>query len=226
MPRDGRIHRLAQPAVSTTIGTMDRAPKSNSAQRARLRETFTTVVMPLLPDLRAFAISLTRNVHDAEDLVADTYEKAYRAFGRFRQGTNAKAWMFTILRRLHIDRYRRSLHRPRARPQDELGDRASESARVGTPHGAPSETLAQSIQYNAVLRAIESIPMPFRICVQLRDLHALSYREVGEILDIPPGTVMSRLHRGREYIRRALVREMGDEAGKKPTPQPKPGILD
>ncbi len=202
-----------------------RQPSDNDA-REDLREAFMDIAMPLLPDCRAFALSLTRNLHDAEDLVADTYVKAYRAFDRFRKGTHAKAWLFTILRRLHIDRYRRSVHRPKVRPQDELGDRGAEAARVGTPHDAPSEVVARSQRYRAILQAIENVPMPFRACVQLRDLHGLTYREVGEILDIPPGTVMSRLHRGREYIRRALVEDLDGDPARPQAPNPKPGIMD
>ncbi len=167
-------------------------------------EAFEATCLPLLPDCYAFALSLTRNRHDAEDVVQDTFIRAQRAFDSFKLGTNAKAWLFTILRRLHIDRYRRARIRPTALPDDELVEMAGtiETARPAPPE---AELAWDALADNAVWEAMESVPDPFRLAVRLRDLDGFSYREIGEILDVPPGTVMSRLHRGREYVRRALV---------------------
>lgn len=168
------------------------------------RDEFEQTCLPLLPDCYAFALSLTRRRHDAEDLVQDTFVRAHRAFDSFRTGTNAKAWLFTILRRLHIDRYRRARIRPTAMPDDELVEMAGskETARATPP---PPDLPWDDLPDDAVLEAIEAVPDPFRMAVRLRDLDGMSYREIGEILDVPAGTVMSRLHRGREYVRRALV---------------------
>jgi RNA polymerase sigma-70 factor (ECF subfamily) len=166
----------------------------------RLRQ-FEETCLPFLPDCYAFALSLTRRGPDAEDLVQDTFVKAQRAFGSFQQGTNAKAWLFTILRRLHIDNYRRKRLRPVPLPEDELIE-------MGTPGGAPELDSAlpwDALPPEAVREAIDGVPEPFHLPVRLRDLDGLSYREIGEILAIPAGTVMSRLHRGREYVRDALV---------------------
>ena len=163
-------------------------------------DTFETTCLPFLPDCYAFALSLTRRSHEAEDLVQDTFLKAQRAFASFAQGTNAKAWLFTILRRLHIDGYRRGRLRPTPLPEDELSEMAPTERAAETPD-LPWDALPPE----AVETAVDTVPDPFRLPVRLRDLDGLSYREIGAILNVPPGTVMSRLHRGREYVREALV---------------------
>ena len=171
--------------------------------RAR-RQLFEETCLPFLPDCFAFALSLTRRGPDAEDLVQDTFIKAQRAFDSFQIGTNAKAWLFTILRRLHIDSYRRGRLRPIPLPEDELVE-------MGAPPREPEadEDLPwDSLPPGAVAAAIDDVPDPFRLPVRLRDLEGLSYRDIGEILQIPPGTVMSRLHRGREYVRQSLVSQV------------------
>jgi RNA polymerase sigma-70 factor (ECF subfamily) len=159
-------------------------------------------MLPFLGDCRAFALALARNPHDADDLVQETYLRAQRAHATFEPGTNAKAWLFTILRRVHIDRHRRARLRPAAMAEEDLEDAAPPVA------AAPPPEAWREIPPGAVLAALERVPDPFRLPVRLRDLDGLSYREIGEIMDVPPGTVMSRLHRGREYVRRALVERM------------------
>ena len=168
---------------------------------AETPDLFARTCLPFLPDCRAFALSLARNPHDADDLVQDTFLRAQRAFASFTPGTNAKAWLFTILRRLHVDRYRRGRLRPTPLPEDELTEMAGAVAREAEVVDLPWDHLAP----DAVAVAIEQVPDPFRLAVRLRDLDGLSYREIGEILAVPPGTVMSRLHRGREWLRRLLV---------------------
>ncbi len=178
---------------------------------------FESTCLPFLPDCYAFALSLTRRRHDAEDLLQDTFLKAQRAFHTFQPGTNAKAWLFTILRRLHIDRYRRGRLRPTPLPEEELSEMARDAAAMPEPEPElPWDTLAPG----AVERAIAEVPDPFRLPVRLRDLDGFSYKAIGEILGIPPGTVMSRLHRGRESLRKVLVSlvETRDEAPKEGDP--------
>ena len=169
------------------------------------RAEFETVCLPLLPDCYAFALSLTRRSHEAEDLVQDTFLKAQRAFGSFTVGTNAKAWLFTILRRLHIDRYRRKRLRPTPLPEDELSEMAGNAHRQVPEESLPWDDLPPG----AVEAAVGEVPDPFRLPVRLRDLDGFTYREIGDILNVPAGTVMSRLHRGREYLKRALVAQVG-----------------
>ncbi len=170
---------------------------------------FEETCLPFLPDCYAFALSLTRRKHDAEDLVQDTFVKAQRAFASFTPGTNAKAWLFTILRRLHIDRYRRERLRPIPLPEDELTEMARGAG--DRPLDAP-DLPWDALPPGAVEVALRTVPDPFRVPVRLRDLDGLPYKEIGAILNIPAGTVMSRLHRGREYLRRALVSQLTAEA--------------
>jgi RNA polymerase sigma-70 factor (ECF subfamily) len=175
-------------------------------------EGFEPTCLPFLPDCYAFALSLTRRSHDAEDLVQDAFVKAQRAFHTFQPGTNAKAWLFTIVRRLHIDRYRRERLRPTPLPEDELVEMARGAGdRPVEPVPQPWDDLAPG----ALAAAVNAVPDPFRLPVRLRDLDGLTYKDIGAILNIPAGTVMSRLHRGREYLRRALV--VPDEPDDGPT---------
>ena len=166
---------------------------------------FESTCLPFLPDCYAFALSLTRRRHDAEDLVQETFLKAQRAFDSFQPGTNAKAWLFTILRRLHIDRFRRARLRPTPLPEEELAEMGRDAAKM--PEEEP-ELPWDDLPPGAVEQAIGEVPDPFRLPVRLRDLDGFSYKDIGEILAIPPGTVMSRLHRGREWLKRALVSQV------------------
>ncbi len=178
---------------------------------------FEATCLPHMPDCYAFALSLTRRRHDAEDLVQDTLVRAHRAFHSFTPGTNAKAWLFTILRRLHIDRYRRARIRPTPMPDDELTEMA------GTVQAAKGEPIPEDLPWDELppgflRKAIETVPEPFRLAVRLRDLDGFSYREIAEILGVPAGTVMSRLHRGREYLRKVLVAQAAEHDPVEPGP--------
>lgn len=173
---------------------------------ARATSEFERTCLPLLADCRAFALALTRNAVDADDLVQETYLKALRSFDSFQRGTNAKAWLFTVLRRLHIDRFRRARVRPQPLAEEALDDTAlAPAAQEDAPAGD-----WERISAEVVRQAVEQVPDPFRAAVVLRDLQGLSYADVAAILDVPPGTVMSRLHRGREYVRQALVALLRD----------------
>jgi len=180
-----------------------------------LRERFERDVLPLLPNLYGAALRLTRNPQDAEDLVQETYLRAYRGFEGFREGTNLRAWMYRILTNTFINSYRKKQREPvtvsvsdEDTPDWYLYDRIGSS--VAEP-SAESEVLEQ-IPDEDVQRALEDLPEVFRMAVLLADVEGFSYKEMAEILDIPIGTVMSRLHRGRKALQRALwetVRERG-----------------
>jgi RNA polymerase sigma-70 factor (ECF subfamily) len=154
---------------------------------------FERVTLPLLGDCYAFALSLARRVADAEDLVQETFLRAQRSFDQFEPGTNAKAWLFTILRRLHIDRHRRARVRPGYLPEEEL-----EGLAPAADAPPPPIAVSEGIGVEDVRRALAEVPEAFRTAVHLRDFDGLSYAEIGRILGVPPGTVMSRIHRGRE----------------------------
>jgi RNA polymerase sigma-70 factor (ECF subfamily) len=166
---------------------------------------FERVTLPLLGDCYAFALSLSRRTADAEDLVQETFLRAQRSFGQFQPGTNAKAWLFTILRRLHIDKHRRARVRPGYLPEEELEGLAP------VPDAPPPPVEAsEGVGVEDVRRALAEVPESFRTAVHLRDFDGLSYAEIGRILGVPPGTVMSRIHRGRECLKDLLVRRVSD----------------
>jgi RNA polymerase sigma-70 factor (ECF subfamily) len=173
---------------------------------------FERTALPLLPDCWAFALSLARRHADAEDLVQETFLRAQRSFDSFTPGTSAKAWLFTILRRLHIDRHRRARLRPAYLPEEEL---------EGLAPRAPDDPigfLGDALGGADVLRALEGVPEAFRTAVRLRDVDGLSYAEIGRVLGVPPGTVMSRIHRGRECLRGLLVRPPAREKPRRSPP--------
>ncbi|NUQ00776.1 MAG: sigma-70 family RNA polymerase sigma factor [Armatimonadetes bacterium] len=168
---------------------------------------FERTALPLLPDCYAFALSLTRDATDAEDLVQETFLRAQRSFDQFEPGTHAKAWLFTILRRLHIDRHRRAKVRPSYQPEEEM-----EVLAVARTE-EPAADLPPGVEPGDVLAALDEVPDPFRLAVRLRDIDGFPYQEIGRILGVPPGTVMSRIHRGRESLKQALVLRMERRAG-------------
>ena len=160
---------------------------------------FERTALPVLGDCYAFALSLVGRTADAEDLVQETFLKAQRAFDSFEPGTNVKAWLFTILRRVVIDRHRRAKLRPVSQSEEEL-------EAVVPARAEEDADDFDGLTSMDVREALEQVPEVFRLPVRLRDVDGLSYTEIGRILDVPPGTVMSRLHRGRESLRGILVR--------------------
>ncbi len=178
-----------------------------------LRERFEKDVLPLLPSLYPAALRLTRNPADAEDLVQETYLRAYRGFAGFQEGTNLKAWMYRILTNTFINAYRKKQREPVTVGDDEIEDwyLYDKLGEAGVERSAESEVL-ERIPDEDVQRALEALPEQFRMAVLLADVEGFSYKEIAEILEIPIGTVMSRLHRGRRALERALwdtVRERG-----------------
>ena len=185
------------------------APTEDAALRAR----FEHEVLPLLPNLYGAALRMTRNPQDAEDLVQETYLRAYRGFGGFREGTNLRAWMYRILTNTFINAYRKKQREPITVPEDDTPDwyLYDKLGGAGAEASAEAEVLEQ-LPDEDVQRALEALPEAFRMAVLLADVEGFSYKEIAEILDVPIGTVMSRLHRGRKALQKALwetVRERG-----------------
>ncbi|MDP9298073.1 MAG: sigma-70 family RNA polymerase sigma factor [Actinomycetota bacterium] len=176
------------------------------ADEAELRERFERDVLPLLPSLYGAAMRMTRNPSDAEDLLQDTYLRAYRGFAGFQEGTNLKAWLYRILTNSFINTYRKKQREPQTVEgpddadewylYDRLGGRSVEVS-------AENEVLDR-IPDADVKAALESLSENFRLAVLLADVEGFSYKEIAEITDVPIGTVMSRLHRGRKALERAL----------------------
>ncbi len=170
--------------------------------------TFTEQAMDLMPSLYSAALRMTRNPSDAEDLVQETYLKAYRGFGSFEEGTNLKAWLYRILTNTFINRYRAAKRRPDETDLDDVEDfylyrrlGGLEEARAGR---SAEDELMDLFSEAEVKAAVDALPEQFRIAVLLADVEGFSYKEIASILDIPIGTVMSRLHRGRKNLQKAL----------------------
>ncbi len=164
--------------------------------------------MDLMPSLYAAALRMTRNPADAEDLVQETYLRAYRGFGGFEQGTNLKAWLYRILTNTYINSYRARRRRPDETELDEVEDLylyrrigGLEAAMAGR---SAEDELLDRFTDAEVKEALESLPESFRMAVLLADVEGFAYKEIADILDIPIGTVMSRLHRGRKALQKRL----------------------
>jgi RNA polymerase sigma-70 factor (ECF subfamily) len=169
------------------------------------RSTFVEDTEPYMRPLYSTAVRLTTNPSDAEDLVQETYLRAYRAYGTFEQGSNVRAWLFRILTNAHINRYRAKKRRPEETILDDLDEshrRAADPVFVaGVGRSAEDELLDRLAQADTIA-LVQSLADPYRQTVMLADVSGLSYKEIAESLDIPIGTVMSRLHRGRRLLRR------------------------
>ena len=177
-------------------------PDDDPALRAR----FERDVMPLLSGLYSSALRMTRNPSDAEDLVQETVLRAYRGFAGFQEGTNLKAWLYRILTNSFINTYRKRQREPvTVEGPDDL-DEWYLFDRLGARNVEPSaeSEVLEQLPDEAVQRALEALPEGFRMAVLLADVQGFSYKEIAEMLDIPIGTVMSRLHRGRKALEKAL----------------------
>jgi RNA polymerase sigma-70 factor (ECF subfamily) len=177
---------------------------------------FAEVAMEHMPSLYTAALRMTRNPADAEDLVQETYLKAYRAFGGFTEGTNLKAWLYRILTNTYINTYRAKKRRPEESDIDDL-ENFYLYRRLGGLEGASAGRSAEDevldhFTETEVKEAIEALPEQFRMAVLLGDVEGFSYKEIAEILDVPIGTVMSRLHRGRRALQKRLY-EFGRQRG-------------
>lgn len=204
------------------------------------RQDFEHVALPQLDSLYGAALRLTRNPAEAEDLVQDTFVRAYRFWHTFKTGTSIKAWMFTILRNTFINRYHRNNRRRSTRHDLEaqlnaLGTEAA-VARAGTHPAGPEATISRRVTRERIDAALESVPEDYRTAVILADLEGLAYKEIAEIMDCPIGTVMSRIYRGRKLLAKllqdhavelglldpeaALPRTQHNQRPRKPTPSP------
>jgi RNA polymerase sigma-70 factor, ECF subfamily len=172
------------------------------------KERFTEQAMEHMSALYTAALRMTRNHADAEDLLQETYLKAFRAFDTFHEGTNLKAWLYRILTNTYINTYRARKRRPEQTEIEDVEDLylyrrlgGLEAAAAG--RSAEDEVLAHFTDAE-VKEAVESLPDQFRLAVLLADVEGFSYKEIAEIMDVPIGTVMSRLHRGRRALQKRL----------------------
>ena len=191
------------------------------------RSDFTQEAMQYAPQLYSAALRMTRSKTDAEDLVQETYLRAYRGYEGFNEGTNLRAWLFRILTNTFINVYRAKQRRVQ---ESELGDVEDlylykRISGIDVASRSAEDTLLEMFTDDEVKLALENLPESFRLPVLLADVEGFSYKEIAEMLDIPIGTVMSRLHRGRKAMQKALIDFVSERGMLSRTPETDPDLL-
>ena len=180
------------------------------------KQKFAEEAMQYAPQLFSAAVRMTRNRADAEDLVQETYTKAWRAYDRFEEGTNLRAWLFRIMTNSYINRYNAAQRRPKETELDDVEElflyRRMSNLNQGQLSPSAEDQMMELFTDDEVKAALEELPESFLMPVLLSDVEGFSYKEIAEMLDLPIGTVMSRLHRGRKSMQKRLY-EYAKERG-------------
>jgi RNA polymerase sigma-70 factor, ECF subfamily len=184
-----------------TEGSPVRQELTDAERSAR----FEAEVLPELDRLYGAAMRYTRDPTDAQDLVQETVAKAFRSFHQYRPGTNLRAWLYRVLHTTYISMYRKAQRRPQESLQEEIDDFSFYDELTRSGGGSAEREVLEAITSDEVKQALAELPETFRLAVYLADVEGFAYREIAEIMDTPVGTVMSRLHRGRKALHKALA---------------------
>ena len=193
-------------SVAGEIEVKSKGGALTKANAADLAARFNVEAMQYTNQLYSAALRYTKNPHDAQDLVQDTYAKAFTSFHQFQPGTNLKAWLYRVLTTTFINNYRKEQRRPQTSGEEVEDWQLFEAASHTNDQGKSAEDeVLENLPDGDVKQALSEIPEEFAIVVYYADVEGYSYKEIADILEIPSGTVMSRLHRGRKQLRELLA---------------------